>query len=190
MGGVLSLWRDGIHVFYSPSRLGNRTLVGGVVSLCRDGIHVFYSPSRLGNRTLVGGSLTLLQRCNTCILQPQPTRQQDTRWGESYPSAEMQYMYSTAPANWATGHSLGGVLPFCRDAIHVFYSPGRLGNRTLVGGSLTLLQRCNTCILQPLPTRQQDTRWGSLIPLQDARRVFYSPGRCGQECSYLWGSYL
>ena len=27
-----------------------------------------------------------------------------------------------------TGHSLGGILPFCRGALGVFYSPSRLGN--------------------------------------------------------------
>ena len=27
--------------------------------------------------------------------------------GESYPSAEMQSVYCTVPADWATGHSLG-----------------------------------------------------------------------------------
>ena len=48
-------------------------------------------------RTLVGGGgLTLLQRCSRCILQPQPAR----------PLVE-------------------GVLPFCRDAVGVFYSPWR-----------------------------------------------------------------
>ena len=31
--------------------------------------------------------------------------------GESYPSAEVQSVYSTAPANWTTGHSLGESYP-------------------------------------------------------------------------------
>ena len=47
--------------------------------------------------------------------------------GDSY-SAKMQSVYSTAPANWDTGHSLvRRVLPLCRDAVSVFYSPNRLG---------------------------------------------------------------
>ena len=77
----------------------------------------------------------------------------------SYPSAEMQSMYSTAPAERATGHSSGkglipllifsrcllqpqpngpqdirpgGVLPFCRDAVDVFYSPSWMSHRTFV----------------------------------------------------------
>ena len=57
---------------------------------------------------------------------------QDTRLGgESYLSAEMQSVYSTAQANWVTGHLLGW------------------------GGGLIPLQRCTRCILQPLPTGQE-----------------------------------
>ena len=47
----------------------------GVLPLCRDAVSVFYSSSQLGHGTLVGGR-------------------------GSYPSAEMQAVYSTAPANW------------------------------------------------------------------------------------------
>ena len=37
---------------------------------------------------------------------------QDTIWGwGSYPSSEIQAVYLTAPADWATGHSLGGSYP-------------------------------------------------------------------------------
>ena len=46
-------------------------------------------------------SLTPLQRSSRGILLPQPTGPQDTRQGESYPSAEKQSVYSTAPADWA-----------------------------------------------------------------------------------------
>ena len=46
---------------------------------------------------------------------------------ESYLSAEIQSVYSTAPADWATGDSFGGVLPLCRDTVGVFYCPSRLG---------------------------------------------------------------
>ena len=70
--------------------------------------------------------LTPLQRSSWCILQPQPTGPQDTRWGKSYPSAEKQSVYYTAPADWATGHLLvEGVLPLSREAVGVFYSPKR-----------------------------------------------------------------
>ena len=44
---------------------------------------------------------------NRCILQPEPTATQNTRWVESYPSAEIQSVYSAALADWATIHSLG-----------------------------------------------------------------------------------
>ena len=47
----------------------------------------------------------------------------------------------------------GWVLPLCRGAVSVFYSPSRLGK--LVGGGLTPLQRSSQCILQPQPTGQR-----------------------------------
>ena len=64
----------------------------------REPVGVFYSPSR---------------------------RPEDTCWGRlSYPSAKMQSVYSVAPTDWVTGHLLGeGVLPLCKDAVGVFYSP-------------------------------------------------------------------
>ena len=117
-------------------------------------------------------SLTPLQRCSRRI--------QEHSLGESYPSAEMQSAYSKAPAKWATGHSLGepytfaemqsaysgtlvgGVLPFCRDAVGVF--------RNTRWGSLTLLQRCSLPILKPQLNGPLDTRWGSLTPLQRCSR--------------------
>ena len=35
----------------------------------------------------------------------------------------------TSPSDClVSGHSLGGVLPLCRGAVSVFYSPSRLGN--------------------------------------------------------------
>ena len=101
-------------------------------------------------RWATGHSLGKLQRCSQCILQPQPTGPPDTRWGSCRDAVDvfyrpsplshrtlvgevagMQSMYSTAPAHWATGHSLGE------------------------------LQRRSRCILQPQPTGPPDTRWGS-----------------------------
>ena len=102
------------------------TLVGEIFSLCRDAVSVFYSPSRLVHRVLVGEG--------------------------SYPPAEMLSVYSTAPADWSTGHSLGE--------------------------GFTPLQRCCRCILQPEPTGLHGTRWGRVLPLyKDAVVVFYSPSR-------------
>ena len=84
---------------------------------------------------LLMDGLTPQQRCSWCILQPQPTGPQDTCWevvlplcrdtvdkffspsqmglrtfggGWSYPSAEMQSVYSTVPTKWAIEHLLGG----------------------------------------------------------------------------------
>ena len=95
-------------------------LVGSVLPICWDAVGVFYSPSQLGH---------LL--------------------GASYPFAEMQFVYSTASANWATRWGsltplqrcsqyilqpqltrplVGGVLPLCWDAVGVFYSPSQLGH--------------------------------------------------------------
>ena len=50
----------------------------------------------------------------------------------SYPSVEIQSVYSTAPSDWALDE---GVLPLCRDAVSIFYSPYRLG--CVVDGTLT-----------------------------------------------------
>ena len=105
-------------------------------------------------QTHVWGGLTPLQICSRCILQPKPTGPpgyslrwglppcrpavdvfyslsrldyQDTRWGGVYSSAEMQSVYSTAPADWATIILVGG-LPLCRSSVGVFFRLGRLGH--------------------------------------------------------------
>ena len=62
--------------FYSPSRLGCRALFGEVLHICRSAIGVFYCPSRLGHRTQVGVGC--------------------------YTSAEVQSVYSTTEADWAS----------------------------------------------------------------------------------------
>ena len=74
----------------------------------------------------------------------------------SYPSAEMQSMYSTAPAERATGHSSGR--------------------------GLTLLPRCSRCFLQPQLNEPQDIRPGEVLPFcRDSVDVFYSPNRMGHR---------
>ena len=70
------------------------SLNGGFLPLCRDAVDIFYNLSRLGHSI-----------------------------GDSYPCAEMQLVYSTAPADWATQW-----------------------------GILTSLKRCSRCVLQPQPT--------------------------------------
>ena len=221
VGGIY--W-DRVGVFYSPSRLGHRTLVGEVWPLYWDTVGVSHSPSRLGHRTLFGevlplywdtvgvshspshrtlfgGSLTSLLRYSRCIPQPQPTWPQDTFWGKSYPSTEIQSVYPTVPADlatghflgevwplyWdtvgvfdspadlATGHFLGDVLPLYWDSVGVSHTPSRLGHRTLFGGSLTPLLRYSRCIPQPQPTWPQDTFWGKSYPSTDIQSVYPTP---------------
>ena len=58
-GAVLSLCRDAVSVFYSPSRLDRKTFIGGVLFLCRDAVSDFYNPKRQDHKTLMGGVLLL-----------------------------------------------------------------------------------------------------------------------------------
>ena len=71
-------------------------------------------------------------------------------------------MYSTAPVNWATGHSLG---------------------------FLTSLEKSSQCILQPQSTGPQDTLWGFLPLSREAVSVFHSPSQLGHRTLFE-GSYL
>ena len=138
--GGLSHYSDAVSVFYNPT------------------------PSWLGHRTVFVKQSYPLQKCSQCILQPhlQPTGPKDTSWEavlllcrnavgvfynsswldhrtlvgrQFYPSAEMQSVYSTTPADWTTGH--------------------------LLGGSLSPLQRCSRCISQP-PTTTTIADWAGL----------------------------
>ena len=114
----------------------------GVLPQGRDAVGVFYSPNQLGHRTLVIAK-------------------------GSYTWAEMQSVYSTAPTDWATGHSLWG-------------------------RGLTTWQRCSRCILHPQLTRLQDTVCEEeVLPLgRDAVGVFYSPNWQGYRTLVLRkGSY-
>ena len=112
------------------------------------------------SRALVRRSLTPMQGCSRYILQPQPTRPHDSRCGESYTSAGMQPVYSAAPADSTTWLSLWRFLHLCRDAAGVFCSPSRFVHMTLVMESLTPLQGCSRCILQPQAIWPHDTRCG------------------------------
>ena len=116
------------------SRLGP---VGRILPFCRDAVGVFNSAQPIG---ACWENLTLLQRSSRYIQQP------TADWGllgESYPSAEMQSVYSTAPSRLGL---VGRILPFCRDAVGVFYSPQPIG---ACWENLTLLQRSSRCIQQP-----------------------------------------
>ena len=67
---------------------------------------------------------------------------------------------------------IGGVLPLCRDAVSVVYSPSRLGH---VGGLLPLC-RVSRCILQPQSTWPF---WRSFTPLQRYSRCILQPQLSG-----------
>ena len=71
----------------------DRTLSGGTI-LGQGG------PESDGNE----GVLRILRSSSISGASPSDcfVSHQDTRLGESYPSAEMQWVYSTAPANWAS----------------------------------------------------------------------------------------
>ena len=78
--------------------------------------------------------------------------------GVSYPSVERTLVYSTAQADWITGHLWVRVLPLLGNAVSVFYSRSRLDHRTLVvSEGLTPLRKCSLCILKPKLTGSQDT---------------------------------
>ena len=59
------------------------------------------------------------------------------RFGESYPSADLKSVYSTASTGWTL---ITDILPLCRSAVGVFYSPNRLGHLGHFGGCFTPLQ--------------------------------------------------
>ena len=106
--------------------------MGGFLPLCKDAVGVFYRPAD----------------CATGY-----------SWWGSYPSAEMESVYTSEPAYWATGLLCvcGGVLSLYRDAVGVYYRPSLLGYKTLV---------C-VCV------------WGVLPLCRDAVGVFYRPSLLG-----------
>ena len=62
---------------------------------------------------------------------------QDTCWRESYPSVEMQSVYSKAPADWASQHQMQ--FSVIHKALFSFFKVG----------ILTLCRRYSPCILSP-----------------------------------------
>ena len=106
---------------YSVAPADWTTLLGGVLPLCWYAVGLFCCPSWLDHTPW--GSLTPLLRCSRCLLLPQPIGPHSL--GESYPSAEMQSVFTVAPADWAA--LLGGVLPLCRDSVGIFCGSSCLG---------------------------------------------------------------
>ena len=138
LGWGLSLLQRYSYCIIKPQLTGPLdTRWGWVLAFCRDAVGVFYSLSWLGHETLVGVGCSLLQ---------------------------MQSVYSTPTADWATEYSLGW--------------------------GLSLLQRCSCCILQPQLTGPQDTRWGwVLVFCRDAVVVLYSPRRLGLAGGFKISQY-
>ena len=160
--------------------------VGSYSSAEKQSAYSTAPPVDWSTRTLVKAGLTPLQRCSQCILRVS-TANCSTKTvveGGSYLSAEKQSVYSI-------GHLLGAVLPLCREAVGVFYSPlqptGPPGH-SLMG--FTPLQRCNLCILHSTSQLvHQDTSWGTLNLCREEVGVFYSPSRMSHR-TLVWGWVL
>ena len=139
--------------FYSLSRLGHLLGGWGVLLFWRDAVGAFYSLSQLGHSL-----------------------------GESYTSAEMHSVNSTASVDWATrwgsltrrqrcsrcilqpqptGTLTGGVLLICKGAVGVIYSLSRLGHSLGKSYSLAEMQLVYSTALVDWATR-----WGSLTHLK------------------------
>ena len=94
---------------------------------------------------------------------------------ESYPSAETQSVYSTAPADWDTIKFIAGVLTICRDAVGVLYCPADSDTMKFLGGVLTLCRDtvgvfyCLSCL------GYHEIHWRRLIPLQRHSRCILVP---------------
>ena len=176
-----------------------------VLLLCRNAVSIFYSPSWLGNRTLVvvvgsGGSFPSAEMQSVYSTAPA-----DWATGHSFvgggltPSAAVQSVYFTAPADWTTGHSLVVVvvvLPSAEMQSEYSTAPADWATgHSFVGVGLTPLQRYSQYILQLQPIGPQDTRccwwwWGGLPLSRDAVSIFYSPSRLGNRTLICWsGSY-
>ena len=154
--GVLPLCRNAVGVFYSPSRLGHRTLVEGVLPLCSNAVGVFYSLNRLGQRTLIRGVLPLSRDAVGVFYSPSRVGHRTLVKGVlSLFRDAVGVFYSLSRQGHRT--HIRGVLPLFRDAVGVFYCLSRMGYRTLIGGVLPL---CSNAV-----------------------GVFYSLSRQGQELS-------
>ena len=89
----LTSQQNTVGVFYSRSRVDR---VWGFLPLCRDAVGLFYSPSRVVH---IRGVLPL---CRDAVGVFYSLSWLGWLLGESYPSTEMQLVYSTVPDDWAT----------------------------------------------------------------------------------------
>ena len=162
--GDLPLCRGAVGVYYHSSQLG----YSWWETYPSAEMQSVYTTTQ-ANWAIRGGRLTPLQRCSWCILPLKPTglfvvgdlplcrdavgvyyhsSQLGYSWWETYPSAEVQLVYTTTQANWAirggrltplqrcswcilplkpTGLFVVGDLPLCRDAVGVYYHSSQLG---------------------------------------------------------------
>ena len=74
-----------------------------------------------------------------------------------------------------------GVLPLCRDAVSVFYSPSSLGHRRLVAGVLPLYRDAISVFYSPSRLDHRKLVGGVLLLCRDAVGVFYSSNRQGHK---------
>ena len=162
--GFLPLGKNAVGVFYIPNRLG-QSFEDFYLSAEMQSVYST-SPIDWASRLRI---FTSLQKCSWCILHPKWTG--PVVWGflplgrnavgvfyipsgqghsfeDSYPSAEMQLVYSTSQMDWAsrlriftslqrcsrcilhpqwTGPVVWGFLPLGKNAVGVFYIPNRLG---------------------------------------------------------------
>ena len=91
-------------------------------------------------------------------------------------------VYSTAPAEWASGHSLlVRVLPLCREAVSVFYSSSWMGHSTLLGGILLLCRDAVSVFYNSSGLSHRTLNGGEgLTPLQRSSQCILQPQPTGQ----------
>ena len=100
--------------------------------------------------------------------------------GKSYSSAEIQSVYSTAPADWHVRHSLRDFYPSTEILSVYSAAPADWATRQSLG-SLTPLQISRQCVLLPLPIGPQDNRWEFLPLCRYPGSVFYCLCRLGHR---------
>ena len=91
-------------------RVISRTLGVGILLLCRDAAGASWSHNREGHKTLFEGSYQSAEM-QSVYSSSTADWATDHSLGESYSSAEMQSVYYTAQADRVTGHLLGKSYP-------------------------------------------------------------------------------
>ena len=108
---------------------------------------------------------------------------------ESYPSAEKQSVYSTAPAEWATKTLIGWVLLFYWAAVSVFYNFSWLGHQDTHWQGVTLCRETVCVFYSSSWMGHQDTHWQGLTPLQRSSQCILQLQPNGPPGHSLAGSY-